>query len=95
MSYTIANNIMYVRDDTGEFVPVSMIASGASAKDTVLYTPQTLTTEQQAQARENIGAADAAAESGRVAAENARVAAEQARVSAESERVAAEEARAT
>lgn len=29
MSYTITNNIMYVRDDTGEFVPVSMIASGA------------------------------------------------------------------
>ena len=29
MSYTITNNIMYVRNDTGEFVPVSMIASGA------------------------------------------------------------------
>lgn len=29
MSYTITNNIMYVRDDTGELVPVSMIASGA------------------------------------------------------------------
>lgn len=29
MSYTITNNIMYVRDDTGELVPVSMIASDA------------------------------------------------------------------
>lgn len=29
MSYTITNNIMYVRNDTGELVPVSMIASGA------------------------------------------------------------------
>lgn len=29
MSYTITNNVMYVRDDTGELVPVSMIASGA------------------------------------------------------------------
>lgn len=29
MSYTITNNIMYMRDDTGELVPVSMIASGA------------------------------------------------------------------
>lgn len=57
MSYTITNNIMYVRDDTGELVPVSMIASGASAKDTVLYTMQSLTAEQQAQARENIAAA--------------------------------------
>ena len=30
MSYTITNNIMYVRDDTGELVPVSMIASDAT-----------------------------------------------------------------
>lgn len=29
MSYTITNNIMYVRDDTGNLVPVSMIAPGA------------------------------------------------------------------
>lgn len=29
MSYTITNNIMYVRDDAGNLVPVSMIASGA------------------------------------------------------------------
>lgn len=29
MSYTITNNIMYVRNDTGELVPVSMIASDA------------------------------------------------------------------
>ena len=29
MSYTITNNIMYVRNEVGELVPVSMIASGA------------------------------------------------------------------
>lgn len=29
MSYTITNNVMYVRNDAGELVPVSMIASGA------------------------------------------------------------------
>lgn len=29
MSYTITNNVMYVRDDAGNLVPVSMIASGA------------------------------------------------------------------
>lgn len=29
MSYTITNNIMYVRDDAGNLVPVSMVASGA------------------------------------------------------------------
>lgn len=29
MSYTITNNIMYIRNEVGELVPVSMIASGA------------------------------------------------------------------
>ena len=29
MSYTITNNTMYVRDDAGNLVPVSMVASGA------------------------------------------------------------------
>lgn len=29
MSYTITNNIMYVRDSTGNLVPVSMVAPGA------------------------------------------------------------------
>lgn len=29
MSYTITNNIMYVRDDANNLVPVSMVASGA------------------------------------------------------------------
>lgn len=41
MSYSITNNIMYVRDDAGNLVPVSMIASGAdqtiqAIKDTVV-----------------------------------------------------------
>lgn len=59
MSYTITNNIMYVRDSTGELVPVSMITSGSSAKDAVLYTAQELTEEQQAIARANITAVSA------------------------------------
>ena len=29
MSYTITNNVMYVRNEAGELVPVSMIASEA------------------------------------------------------------------
>ena len=29
MSYTITNNIMYIRNEVGELVPVSMIASGS------------------------------------------------------------------
>lgn len=29
MSYTITNNVMYIRNEAGELVPVSMIASGA------------------------------------------------------------------
>ena len=29
MSYTITNNVMYIRNEVGELVPVSMIASGA------------------------------------------------------------------
>ena len=29
MSYTITNSIMYIRNEVGELVPVSMIASGA------------------------------------------------------------------
>ena len=29
MSYTITNNIMYIRNEVGELVPVSMIASEA------------------------------------------------------------------
>ena len=29
MSYTITNNIMYIRNEVGELVPVSMISSGA------------------------------------------------------------------
>lgn len=60
----------------------------------ITFNEQNLSNEQQAQARENIGAADAAAESGRVAAENARVAAEQARANAENERAGAETLRA-
>ena len=29
MSYTMTNNIMYIRNEVGELVPVSMIASGS------------------------------------------------------------------
>ena len=29
MSYTITNNIMYIRNEVGELVPVSMVASGS------------------------------------------------------------------
>ena len=29
MSYTITDNVMYIRNEAGELVPVSMIASGA------------------------------------------------------------------
>ena len=29
MSYTTTNNIMYIRNEVGELVPVSMIASGS------------------------------------------------------------------
>ena len=29
MSYTITNSIMYIRNEVGELVPVSMIASGS------------------------------------------------------------------
>lgn len=29
MSYTITNKIMYIRNEVGELVPVSMIASGS------------------------------------------------------------------
>ena len=38
MSYTITNNVMYVRDDTGELVPVSMIASDAKEAITAINT---------------------------------------------------------
>ena len=48
------------KGDTGPVGPQGKPGMDAP-QDAVLYTPQTLTTEQQAQARENIGAADVVA----------------------------------
>lgn len=41
MSYTITNNVMYIRNEAGELVPVSMIASGADQTIAAINTAAT------------------------------------------------------
>lgn len=59
MSYTITNNIMYVRDGTGNLVPVSMIAPGA---DQSIQAIKKATAEAEAQIDTKVSNANTAIE---------------------------------